>query len=304
MPVVLWVGVEPGSLTSEKGLEIANGCQAELVKAGVIDVHCEIRETNVTCSAIPTKAFHDCHVGGEDHLTLTSTLGQSVAAEKAPGREGTLTCFLSLIKERGQQKVKAALMSRHVALKGDSWQDNYKAGTGAPKQYVLMPGETSLGNVCEQVKKTAQFWESYGQNPIEEQRVKDFNSYLKTLKTPTSRRIGHILCSPARTPDNPHGSPNFLPDYALVKLDATWFGDNYDNLTNVVYIGDIGRATLGKLNHGFFVPESQFIPPTDGLLQLEHVIPIGEIKCPTSKDELIDEFQLRVGKRGRSTGLT
>lgn len=54
MPVVLWVGVKPHSLTPMTGLEISTRCREELLKAGINDVHCEIRESVVSRASIST----------------------------------------------------------------------------------------------------------------------------------------------------------------------------------------------------------------------------------------------------------
>ena len=44
-PVILWIGVKPSSLSGEKGVEVALACKELLVKYGINDVECEIRES-------------------------------------------------------------------------------------------------------------------------------------------------------------------------------------------------------------------------------------------------------------------
>ena len=44
---IMWVGVKPNSLSGEDGVQAAIECKKVLDKYGLIDVHCEIRESEV-----------------------------------------------------------------------------------------------------------------------------------------------------------------------------------------------------------------------------------------------------------------
>jgi hypothetical protein len=52
-PVILWVGVMPGSLTPADGLTVALKCKKYLEQEGITDVHVELRESVVTRWAGP-----------------------------------------------------------------------------------------------------------------------------------------------------------------------------------------------------------------------------------------------------------
>ncbi|THH15856.1 hypothetical protein EW146_g4700 [Bondarzewia mesenterica] len=51
-PVIVWIGVVPGSLSAEEGVEVATHCKS-ILSAHDIDVHVEIRESMVIRSAGP-----------------------------------------------------------------------------------------------------------------------------------------------------------------------------------------------------------------------------------------------------------
>ena len=51
-PAIIWIGVVPGSLTAEKGIEVAIHCRS-ILSAHEIDVHVEIRESMDIRSACP-----------------------------------------------------------------------------------------------------------------------------------------------------------------------------------------------------------------------------------------------------------
>lgn len=46
-PVILWIGVQPESLSIEEGNRVARSCKQILVKSGIIDVDVEMRESVV-----------------------------------------------------------------------------------------------------------------------------------------------------------------------------------------------------------------------------------------------------------------
>lgn len=229
-----------------------------------------------------------------------------MATEQMAAREGTLSCFLALIRERGQPEIKVALTSHHVLFRGDATRHKYKPGTREPKKFVLMPGTKTWETLCNEANFAVEVWKDHGKNPTECVRAENFNSHLKTLETPASRRLGHILYSPPLTPVlSSDGSPGYLPDYAIIALDATRLGYEYDGLTNAVYVGQVGSETLRKVNQGFPAGEFQRIRPNDdGLLKLRGIIPIHEIMSPRPEDRFGDGVELRVGKCSRTTGLT
>ncbi|KAK7691565.1 hypothetical protein QCA50_004964 [Cerrena zonata] len=50
-PIIIWVGVIPGTISAEDGIGIATDCKNILTRHAFYDVHVEIRESEVTHSA-------------------------------------------------------------------------------------------------------------------------------------------------------------------------------------------------------------------------------------------------------------
>ncbi len=99
----------------------------------------EIGATVSSSASVPALSLEDSRIMGVVHATLTNTIRQSVAAEKSPGREGSLSCFLSVVKEKGDQAVTCALMSCHVEFPSMSNRYKFVADTDAP-EYMISPG--------------------------------------------------------------------------------------------------------------------------------------------------------------------
>lgn len=52
-PIVIWIGIRPGSLSGYDGLDVASKCRNILVEHDIVDIEVEIRESEVTRSAGP-----------------------------------------------------------------------------------------------------------------------------------------------------------------------------------------------------------------------------------------------------------
>jgi hypothetical protein len=79
-PIILWVSVQPGSTTWEKGYQCAISCKAVLRKHDITDVECEIKEAEFFNLAGPGLLSLDLQASCSDEsLPFTQTLGQSVA---------------------------------------------------------------------------------------------------------------------------------------------------------------------------------------------------------------------------------
>ncbi|KAK3364223.1 hypothetical protein B0T25DRAFT_576540 [Lasiosphaeria hispida] len=246
-PVILWIGVAPGSLASQTGLEIALGCRSELRRAG-LHVHCEIREAMVKSLAAVTVIPHQDPEGVDRPISLTSVLGgQSIAGEETSAAEGTLSVYLSL--GEGESRIKCALISRYVVFQDD---DRRYLHHNNSAEYVIMPGQTTFGEICTEGNEHAAFWQSQGNKYKAQSDVTNqLNAHLGSLKDTASRRIGHILFSPPRLPQShPDSSDLWLPDYALVLLDRDRFGPDYDKLSNTLWVGQPAYDDVKKMNRG------------------------------------------------------
>ncbi|KAJ9158325.1 hypothetical protein NKR19_g3438 [Coniochaeta hoffmannii] len=303
-PVVIWLAVAPGTATFEEGWQAVSRVRKFLVqqRGGLEDVEVEIREAFVEDAATPVKSITSNFAN--QYPTLTSTLGQSVASSTTPKREGSLTCFVNLIKKKGNPPIKAALMSRHVVFKNDEPDYNYKTGMGTPKVDILMPGQRTLDMIVGESDAQAKFWKNWhGKDAVEEVLAEKFAADVHGLELPSARRLGHVLFAKSRRKEsiNHTGVFDHLPDVAVVELEPTRLGNEYHSLANTVYVS---VTDLTEINRGLYNPQDMFHMPNDNLLHLRGIVPIEEICSPKAYEHNTKEHVLRVGKRGIGTGLT
>ena len=97
-PVIVWMGVVPGSLSAEEGIEVAIYCKGILSAHNINDVQVEIRESEVFRSAGPKlyKPTHIYNPTAQAREPFSSALGLPICAEATPSIEGTGGFFISL----------------------------------------------------------------------------------------------------------------------------------------------------------------------------------------------------------------
>jgi hypothetical protein len=90
-PVIVWMGVIPGSLSAEDGVEIATHCKSILSAHGIDDVDVEIRESEVIRSAGPKmyKPVLTSNATAQAREPFSTALGLPICAEVTPSIEGT-----------------------------------------------------------------------------------------------------------------------------------------------------------------------------------------------------------------------
>lgn len=288
-PVILWIGVAPGSLASQTGLEIALGCRSELMHAG-LNVHCEIREATVESLAAVSVIPHQDAEGADRPISLTSVLGgQSIASEETSAKEGTLSLYLSL--GESASRINCALISRHVVFKDDNRRYLHHNNLA---EHVIMPGQTTFDEICTEGNEHAAFWQSQGNKYKAQSDVTNqLNAHLSSLKDTASRRIGHVLFSPPRLPQYHQDSLDlWLPDYALVLLDRDRFGPDYEGLSNTLWVGQPAYDDVKKMNRG---KPFEAWKPASKQMQLHGTFTAGDTQ---------GSQPIFVGKRGRTTGLS
>lgn len=130
-PVNLLVSVQEGSTTWAQGIPVVMRCREILQSHGILDVHCEMRESHVTRGASSpgqAPASAPKFVGGpvdspmETRALWSEYLGLSIAAYGEPTREGTKCVYLRL-KDSGKI---VALTCRHVVFDESTIQPEFK----------------------------------------------------------------------------------------------------------------------------------------------------------------------------------
>jgi hypothetical protein len=290
-PIILWVSVQPGSITWDKGYQCAINCIAVLRKHNIPDVKCEIKEAeifNLTGPRLLRLEPQDSCIYG--YLPFIQTLRQSLARIDKPEREGSMGLYL---KQNNADKY-FGLTCRHVAFLDTN---------NETRQRIIQPGDTTF----EKLEKGNNDYTEYWSDQVKHQRnletaiqelksLQETKEFLESFAKLDNRVIRHTFFSPSYSL---HHLKGWLRDWALIKLDVKKFGDKPP--TNIVYIGNISDTIEEKLNAR--PPGFHFKMRGNKSLKLQDYIRENEIMHPTMRDEN-DEPCLIVGKRGRSTGVT
>lgn len=127
---------------------------------------------------------------------------------------------------------------------------------------------------------------------------------LKAFVSEADRVVGYVHHSP---PIRTNVNPSFTRDWALVALDKSKFPAGH-SLANVVDLQTDRPESEPKQLVRKILGNTQFDFPADGMMRLNGVIPLQEMRGAPIPHQLVttigDEKCLVVLKRGRTTGLT
>jgi len=122
-PAIVWIGVEIGSLSFEKGSEVANSCHSLIASHGVKDYYVEIRESEVVRQGgnrlLDPVLVSDARFTARD--PYTATLGIPIALKNNSIGEGTGGLYLSA---GGDDKNIYLVTCRHVVFR--NWEKDNK----------------------------------------------------------------------------------------------------------------------------------------------------------------------------------
>jgi hypothetical protein len=151
-PVVLWIGVKPGSLSREDAQVAAIGCEKILDKFKIADVEVAFRESLFTRSARPTllkyARYSDVTAGVRG--PLTPALGMPIGARATPSTEGTGAIYLS--EGGGSDKV-YILTARHVVFPPNEVPNEIynRTRNNQPCRQVTLPSPKAFQAVVESI---------------------------------------------------------------------------------------------------------------------------------------------------------
>ncbi len=209
VPLILWIGIDTGTMAHEVGAAITVRCRQELVRLGIHDVECEIRETELNRLAAPALPLRGDFDVLHSHLTLTSATGQCVAAGVSPNIEGTLGPYLAVDGD-----TKCVLTSRHVALRANNERYRHRPTTTLTYNLV-MPGDETQKQLEERSTRAAVLFNDALASAIQSQGLQApgavewllcllnadaIRDHLLTLRPQDARHVGHIYTLPALTP--------------------------------------------------------------------------------------------------------
>ncbi|KAG0635402.1 hypothetical protein HOY80DRAFT_927239 [Tuber brumale] len=332
-PVILWVGVQPESLSFPAGRQAALSCKDLLVRFGIFDVEVEIRQSLVTSLAGP-ELLAPTFTGdptADIRNPLIPTLGLPIASKRIPFCEGTGGFFVA---EGGDRERLFLITARHVLFQVSRYENNVyeRNAHTTPDHEVILIGdarytkflksirdaiegnETMINNYEKRVArlrnevsglaaKMRQLLERKLSLVIDgEDSLHNFHSEVLELWSSVERRVlGHVIYSPPV--QFGHGPLEYTQDFAVIEVDRAKV--NETNLPgNVIDLGtNIPPDVFTKMMYPNLNNSHIFEYPEDRLLRLAGTIPDLNMYHRNFGDS-DDQHCLLVLKHGNGTGLT
>lgn len=154
--VVIWVGVEPGSLSTERGIQVAVGLRTFLLANSIEDVHVEIRESVVTTFAKMYKPALTSNPTVQVREPFSTALGITICAENTPNVQGTATLFFT---DSSKPHKLFLLAAKHVLFCVDEDNGHYEYRGSGSRRNVLLLDTNGLEARIEDIEK--EIWVTY-----------------------------------------------------------------------------------------------------------------------------------------------
>jgi hypothetical protein len=336
-PLLIWIGIEPKSLSYELANMVADTITYFLSQAGFSDFEIGFRESIVTLFSGPKLlSFNPLKDPAlEFRESFATTLGLPIAPLKVSHSEGTGGLYL---RESSDSDRVFLLTCAHVARPPPAFPSNKSPihkKTSQPREHVVLLGSNGYANALKKIMASIAYQDrSIDDWNVELRYLEEFqvgepayiterrdeylnlvkkakvkiqeldsfhNMILKQWTVPEQRIIGEVIhVEPIAIRVPPHG---YTRDWALIEL----YNDKFDWSTftgNKIYIG----GNLNSVEYGqimFPRPEDRatYEYPRHGLLQARGIIQANEIHNPTQLDANREQCLLVV-KHGPATGTT
>ncbi|KAJ2933201.1 hypothetical protein H1R20_g3875, partial [Candolleomyces eurysporus] len=278
-PLIVWIGVQPRSLTPLDGVSVATQVKELLCRNNIGDVDCEIRESVVYRAgfSLVKPASASDTVTADIRIPLTATVGIPICAQDVPGAEGSAGFFL---KDKASGKL-LLCTARHVLFGTNSLESNNHhfeaADPSQPRRNVTVLSNSYLEKFLNRLEKKLFFQETFslpyqqkkldwlvnempnGSPNVERSRevcqmdlknIHDGVPWLKGLKKvilgwwsnkPENRILGSVFLSPPISLHNEEGK--FTEDWAVVELNPEMV-----NATN--FFGNVVDLRIGPSSEG------------------------------------------------------
>ena len=155
LPVVLWIGVQPRSLSGEDGHAVVVELQRRLRKRNLDDVEVEIRESVVTrlagCPLLGPRTPSDVTVDFVE--PLSASLGLPIAAKRTPHAEGAGGLFMAKKGDNKNKNTLYLLTARHVVIpshEDDDKKYEYKKSS-QPRREVVLLGDAAYRKLLSSI---------------------------------------------------------------------------------------------------------------------------------------------------------
>ncbi|TEB15816.1 hypothetical protein FA13DRAFT_1804881 [Coprinellus micaceus] len=303
-PVIIWVGVAPGSISGERGVEIAVGLRALLLANDITDVHVEICESLVN----PLAKMYKPILESDDTFK----------------KQGTATLFFIDPTKPGKLFL---IVPKHVVFCADE-KEYFEDPGSASRKNVILCSEDGFEARIEDIEREistcrdridrlrARLMEADEIRDPEEaemerkavvrhlktqgEAIEPLEKFLRQVKRdwkdPKDRIIGHVVYSPPLV--HSFGKDKFTLDLAVVEVHS----DKVDSTNFVGNAIDLGDIDLGRLNAS--VRPSRVVFPGNRLLRLRDTLSIDEMRSHSSEDAQGGGPPTIVLKRGCTSRLT
>ncbi|KAN0135417.1 hypothetical protein V8E53_006696 [Lactarius tabidus] len=331
-PAIVWIGVLPGSLSAEDGVEVATHCKSILSASNINDVHVDIRESEVFRSAGPKmyKPALTSNATARAREPFSTALGLPICAEATPHIEGTGGFFISDPRNPGKIYLVTA---RHVVFHPDN-DSNELYQHGQRRRNVLLFGNAAIEKhitaikseingkhvIIEQLEGRLEYAKQMDEEDAEAERndalpqleearraIGALEKFLADVSRDWRKRenrvLGHVVLSPPIGVDV--GEEGFTEDWAVIeisksKVDPTNFIGNAIDLGTTIPVDEFTAQMSPHLAN----PPS-FKYPGGRLLKFYGMVSDKEMWSPGPKSlDQNNEPYLMVIKRGYVSGLT
>ena len=317
-PVIVWVGVEPNTLSAQRGIEVAVSLRSVLLQHDINDVHVEIRASTITIYAKMYRPASPYDPTAQVREPFSTSLGISICAENTPDIRGTTTLFFTVPSKPGRLFL---LAPRHVLFRENEHQHYTYDGSGLRRNVLLMGTDgfvARIRDIEEKIKETYGAIEYYkrvlnvaGSQSAKTHRalelenaesaVEEFEQFLLEAKQdwedPENRIIGHVVLSPPFLLNA--GNGGYMQDFAVVEIDpAKINATNF--IGNAIDLGSdstLGTVTLIRNMLPDTIDRHSFNYPFDRLIQFNNILSVNEMEDPSPENFM-------VLKHGCSSGLT
>ncbi|KAF9783224.1 hypothetical protein BJ322DRAFT_1110106 [Thelephora terrestris] len=301
-PLIICVGVNPGSLLYEDAVAAAAVVKNILTDAGFPDIEVAFIESVVTCFTGPKLLSFNPILDKVPDLRkpFTPALGLSIAPRKYPYHEGTAGLYFRLSKDDDRVVV---LTCAHVARPPSVYHNTGMTHKKGRHEEIVALGTMGYDNAVKAMMATIGLG-----TPLRDkatrviQRVKAIHGeVVENYTTLDQRTIGFVLHSEKiEVSAEPY---KFTNDWALIEL----YNDKIDWTTfkgNKLWVG--GKLSIPEYGNMLFPqPQDQknYRYPVGGLLQAYDFVREAEMRNPQQLD-VHGEKCLLVVKNGLATGTT
>jgi hypothetical protein len=332
-PFVL-VGVNPGTLSGQAGLDDAVGCRSILVENGLDDVHVIILESAFSLS----KGLYEPAITANPAAVLrepfSTSLGIPISPADSPNFGGTGGFFFL---DKAKPGVLYLLTARHVLFDPNQEENKlfkFREGSGQDSKKVMFMGKAAFESRCKAIKSAiggkhividylnrrlecANEIEDEEEAEMEradvakemEGATKAIEAFQKLLDDVTrdwederNRVIGHVTLSPPLSFN--YGDDGFTDDWAVVEIYPSMIA-KLNFVGNAIDLGSIAMDELMTWMYAHPAKPSSFEYPGNRLLSFSGLISDEEMFKPNPKTkDHDDEPIILVMKNGSTSDLT